>query len=51
MIRYKREEWQGTKYSKCLTPNTLFSPDHFEQYIHQSQAHHQEVSEYAVYDR
>lgn len=51
MIRYKRDEWQGTKYSKCLTPNTLFSPDHFEQYIHQSQTETKEAETYAVYDR
>lgn len=36
MIRYKRDEWQGTEYQRNLTPNTLFSPEHFEQYIHQS---------------
>ena len=51
MIRYKRDEWQGTKWKNCLTPNTLFSPDHFEQYIHQSQADQKEAETYAIYDR
>lgn len=51
MLRYKREEWQGTKYRNCLTPNTLFSPDHFEQYIHQAMTERKEAETYAVYDR
>lgn len=51
MLRYKREEWQGTKYRSCLTPNTLFSPDHFEQYIHQAMTEQKEADTYAVYDR
>lgn len=37
MVAYKRDEWRGTQFAKALTPNTLFSPDHFEQYMHQSQ--------------
>lgn len=37
MVRYKRDEWQGTEFARNLTPQTLFSADHFEQYIHQSQ--------------
>lgn len=37
MVEFKRDEWGGTRWRKCLTPNTLFSPDHFEQYLHQSQ--------------
>lgn len=36
MIRYKVDEWEGTKYSKYIQPSTLFSPDHFEEYIMQS---------------
>lgn len=51
MVRYKRDEWQKTKYRNCLTPNTLFSPEHFEQYINQSQAETKEAETYAVYDR
>lgn len=50
MIAYKRDEWCGTKYRKGLTPNTLFSPDHFEQYLHQSQAEAKEAKTYAKYD-
>ena len=51
MIAFKREEWTGTKYRKGLTPNTLFSPDHFEQYMHQAQAEEKEASDYAAYDQ
>lgn len=51
MIAFKREEWTGTKYRKGLTPNTLFSPDHFEQYMHQAQAEEKEEDEYAAYDQ
>lgn len=51
MIAFKREEWTGTKYRKGLTPNTLFSPDHFEQYMHQAQAEEKEADEYAAYDQ
>ena len=36
MVAYKRDEWKGTRFKRSLTPNTLFSPDHFEQYMHQS---------------
>lgn len=50
MIRYKREEWLNTQYANCLTPNTLFSPDHFEQYMHQAKGQVKEVNEYAAYD-
>ena len=56
MIVYKRDEWRekdrksNTTYSKNLTPNTLFSPDHFEQYMHQSKDAN-EANDYAKYDR
>lgn len=50
MISYKRDEWRGTQYANGLTPNTLFSPDHFEQYIHQAKSQVKEVNEYAAYD-
>lgn len=56
MIVYKRDEWREkdrkskTSYSKNLTPNTLFSPDHFEQYMHQSKDA-KEANDYAKYDR
>lgn len=50
MIRYKRDEWQGTRFSKALTPNTLFSPEHFEQYIHQSKSAEERSRSYAEYD-
>ena len=36
MVRFKRGEWYGTEFQSNLTPKTLFSRDHFEQYIHQS---------------
>lgn len=49
MVEFKREEWTGTKYRKGLTPNTLFSPDHFEQYMHQAQAEREEAARYAEY--
>lgn len=51
MIAFKREEWTGTKYRKGLTPNTMFSPDHFEQYMHQAQAEEKEAGDYAAYDQ
>lgn len=50
MIRYKRDEWQGTRFAKALTPNTLFSPEHFEQYMHQSKDATRERDEYAAYN-
>ena len=36
MVAYKREEWAGTRFARNLTPNTLFGPEHFEQYLAQS---------------
>ena len=36
MVRYKRGEWEGTRFQANLTPSTLFSPDHFEAYLAQS---------------
>lgn len=50
MVAFKREEWTGTKYRKGLTPNTLFSPDHFEQYMHQALAEQKEAEAYADYN-
>ncbi|MBQ9042329.1 MAG: conserved phage C-terminal domain-containing protein [Eggerthellaceae bacterium] len=50
MLEYKRDEWQRTKFANCLTPNTLFSLDHFEQYMNQSRASAAERSEYEQYD-
>ena len=53
MITYKRKEWYGTKYQANLTPQTLFSPRHFEQYLHQSKMPKPEgevdVDDYAQY--
>lgn len=51
MIAYKRDNWQGTKYAKALTPNTLFGPDHFEQYMHEAKTEEKEAEAYAEYDR
>lgn len=56
MIAYKRDEWNekdrrsNTSFSKNMTPQTLFSPDHFEQYMHQSQTKAKEENAYAEYD-
>lgn len=56
MIEFKRDEWRaedarrGTTLSRNLTPNTLFSPDHFEQYMGQFAAHRKEADRYAAYD-
>ncbi len=50
MIEYKLDEWQGTRFANCLTPNTLFSPDHFEQYMNQSRSSAAEKRQYEQYD-
>lgn len=50
MIEYKRDEWQKTRFKNYLTPNTLFSLDHFEQYMNQSRSSAAERSEYEQYD-
>lgn len=49
MVAFKRREWEGTRFRRHMTPNTLFSPDHFEQYMHQALAD-QEEARYAEYD-
>ena len=36
MVAFKRAEWEGTEFATNLTPQTLFSPEHLEQYVHQS---------------
>lgn len=33
MIKMKRSDWMGTKMEKFLKPSTLFSPDHFDEYM------------------
>lgn len=50
MIEFKRDEWSGTRFRNCLTPNTLFSLDHFEQYMNQSRSSAAEKREYEQYD-
>lgn len=50
MVAYKRDEVAGTRFKGILTPNTLFSPKHFEQYMAQSMAHAEEAGRYAEYD-
>lgn len=50
MVSYKRAEWAGTRFSRGLTPNTLFSPDHFEQYMHQSLGDAKGAARYAEYN-
>lgn len=50
MVEFKRDEWTGTKFANNLTPNTLFGPDHFEQYMHQSRSSAAEKSDYEQYD-
>lgn len=55
-VALTRDEWRaedaarGTRFSRNLTPNTLFSPDHFEQYMGQFLAHGEEAGRYAEYD-
>lgn len=51
MVAYKRDEWAGTKWKGCITPNFLFSPDHFEQCMHQSLEDAKEAGDYAAYDQ
>ena len=36
MIQFKRDEWWGTRFQNNINPEVLFSPRHFESYIHQS---------------
>ena len=36
VIDKKCGEWKGTRYEQYLTPNTLFSPEHFERYLNQN---------------
>ena len=50
MVAYKRDEVSGTRFKGILTPNTLFSPKHFEQYMAQSMGHAEEAGRYAEYD-
>lgn len=33
MVKMKREQWEGTKIERNLKPSTLFSPDHFDEYM------------------
>lgn len=33
MVRFKRKEWEGTKFQQNLNPGTLFSPDKLEGYV------------------
>lgn len=33
MVRMKREQWSGTKIERNLKPSTLFSPEHFDEYM------------------
>ena len=50
MVEFKRDEWTGTRFASNLTPNTLFGPDHFEQYMHQSKTAAKEATTYDQYD-
>lgn len=50
MVAFKRDEWRGTRFANNLTPNTLFSPDHFEQYMNQSRSSAAEKRQYEQYD-
>lgn len=50
MVAFKRDDVAGTRWKGILTPNTLFSPDHFEQYMAQSMAERKEADRYAAYD-
>ena len=33
MVRFKRNEWEGTRFQQNLNPITLFSPEKFESYV------------------
>lgn len=33
MVRFKRREWEGTRFQQNLNPITLFSPEKFESYV------------------
>lgn len=33
MVRFKRKEWEGTRFQQNLNPGTLFSPDKLEGYV------------------
>ena len=33
MVRFKRKEWEGTRFQQNLNPITLFSPEKFESYV------------------
>lgn len=37
MVRFKRSQWEGSDFKRNLNPKTLFSPEHFEQYLNESQ--------------
>lgn len=50
MVEFKRDDWAKTKYRHNLTPNFLFSPEHFEQCMHQAKMSREEVESYAEYD-
>lgn len=50
MVAMKRDEWRGTDMAMHLTPNTLFSRAHFEQYMGQLAEKRQEAGAYADYD-
>lgn len=50
MIGFKQREWQGTRFARNLTPNTLFGPEHFEAYMQQSMSDSREEARYAAYD-
>lgn len=51
MIAFMKREREGTQYENTLTPNTLFSLDHFEQYMLMAQRGAQKEEDYGIYDR
>lgn len=51
MLAYMNKTRRGTRFQNTLTPNTLFSLDHFEQYMHMTQENTQKEGEYGIYDR
>ena len=51
MVDFKRDEWTGTQFERHLTPNTLFGPDHFEQYMQQSRKEVARNAQFDIYNR
>lgn len=49
MVSYKCDQLAKTRWKGCRTPSFLFSPDHFEECMHQSIEAREEADRYADY--